>query len=162
MMSVALMTDIPIEDLTLLPSDLKPGQSVLVLDEDVPANTNVYTLHNGELVPDFSFDRVGRGFDDVLVSLVVDGETDARWLIRLTDRVVTGVEQCFEPDVSDVPRKLKALDEKYLTPRTLADLATTKTDYAIQAVASHEAEAAPLRERLAEAAAWEAEHGDGQ
>ena len=48
-----------------------------------------------------------------------------------------------------IKEQLAALDAQYLTPRVLAGLATGD-EYAAEQWAAHEAEAAPLRENLAE------------
>jgi hypothetical protein len=146
-------------DLNVLTYDgytLNEGESLLAVDGADPANTRFYMRMLGKLVPDPNFEQFGRQFRTILVDEIKDGDYHRRWFVRLTDGAVTGVEECSEINTSGFERKLKELDEKYLTPRVLAGLAEGDA-YALAQWEKHEAEAQAIRDLLAQARADAAE-----
>ena len=78
-----------------------------------------------------------------------EGVADETYLIRTLRFYGYPLGELTEKCPEAIREQLNALDEKYLTPRILAGLATGDT-YAAEHWAAHEREAAPLRQKLAE------------
>jgi hypothetical protein len=153
-MSVHAKTTQPIDKNQLVYDgyELKPGEAVLAVDETNLPNTNVYWREGNKLVPNPNYRDFAHLHGKVRVSLIKDGAVDSRWDILMTDGVETGFVQNLELDVDEIPEQLRELDEKYLTPRVLAGIASGD-EYALGQWNKHEEEAAPLRAKLAAAAA---------
>ena len=78
-----------------------------------------------------------------------EGVADETYLIRTLRFYGYPLGELTEKCPEAIREQLNALDEKYLTPRILAGLATGDA-YAAEQWAAHEREAAPLRQKLAE------------
>lgn len=86
---------------------------------------------------------------EVIDLLSASGQSDQEYLIRtlLSSGYPLGELTLFSPE--GIRNELEKLDREYLTPRTLAGLATGDGE-ALARWQSHEEKAAPLREKLAE------------
>jgi hypothetical protein len=129
---------------------LKENEGVLAVDEQNLPNTNIYRVENGALVPHPDYQTFAhQGFGTVRVT-VKTGAGSARWDIIMAGGVETAVARNDALDRDELLNALRALDEKYLTSRVLANLAAGGDEFAQAQWEAHEAEAAPLRARLEE------------
>ena len=91
----------------------------------------------------------GASADAEIIPLYSDGKpTGEGYLIRTLRFYGHPLGELAEKDEQGLRDRLAALDARYLTPRVLAGLATGDA-YAVGRWEAHEAEAEPLREKLA-------------
>lgn len=114
-------------------------------------NTIIYQLSDGRY-----WDTQSAAYIDVpqegssIVPLYANGHPAGEdYLIRTLRFYGYPLGELAEKCPEAIREQLNVLDEKYLTPRILAGLATGDA-YAAEQWAAHEREAAPLRQKLAE------------
>ena len=111
---------------------------------------SVYQLSDGRLwdVDGACFVEIATN-DAEIVQLYADGKPAGEdYLIRTLRFYGHPLGELAEKDEQGLRDRLAALDARYLTPRVLAGLATGDA-YAAGRWEAHEAEAEPLREKLA-------------
>ena len=113
--------------------------------------STIYQLDNGLLWSVESATFISNAPQDTeIIPLYADGRPAGEAsLIRTLRFYGYPLGELAEKCPEAIREQLNALDEKYLTPRILAGLATGDT-YAAEHWAAHEREAAPLRQKLAE------------
>ena len=87
--------------------------------------------------------------NNLITLCCADGSASEDYLIRTLRFYGYPLGELAEKCPEAIREQLAELDEKYLTPRILAGLATGDA-YAAEQWAAHEREAAPLRQKLAE------------
>lgn len=110
----------------------------------------VYQLADDRLwsVPHAAYvDKAPEGAQ-VIQLVSAEGDGSEGYLLRTLKYYGYPLGELVEKDPDSIKAALKKLDEQYLTPRMLANLARSD-EYALKLWQAHEEAAAPLRESLA-------------